>query len=131
MKQLAPVLLATGIALFSTGCSTNLAFLAERSRVEAQALQTDSRQAGLAGPEVSAADSLVASANLHWKEGDPLPAQQKSERAAALYRLAMAKSEAESARLAVDSTKAARIKEEERLNTYQEFLNEARALRKP
>jgi hypothetical protein len=118
-------------SLLAVGCGSNLAFLADRSRTEAQALQDDCRQAGLTGAHVVAADSLVDASNRHWKEGDPLPAQQKSERAAVLYRLAMAESEAASARQAVDSTRAARVKEEERLNTYQEFLNEARALRKP
>jgi len=114
-----------------SGCGSNLAFLAERSRTEAQVLQESCHQAGLSGYLVAAADSLVTDANFHFKEGDPLPAQQSSERASALYRLAMAENEAKASQAALDSTRAARIREEERARTYQEFLNEARALKKP
>jgi hypothetical protein len=91
-------------------CGSNLAFLAERSRTEAQALQEDCHAAGLSSGYVALADTLVLQANQHWKEGDPLPAQQKSERAAAFYRLAMAESEAIGAKAAVDSLYVARLK---------------------
>lgn len=119
------------MALSFTACGTSLAFLAERSRTEAQVLQENCHQAGWTDPLVSAADSLLSEANRHWKEGDALPAQQSSERASALYRLAMAKHEAQSAQKALDSTQTARAREEERVATYREFLNEARALKKP
>ncbi len=118
-------------SLFFTACGTSLAFLAERSRTEAQVLQEDCRQSGWSDPLIVAADSLLSEANRHWKEGDALPAQQSSERASALYRLAMAKHEAQTMQKAVDSTQTARVREEERVTTYREFLNEARALKKP
>lgn len=125
-------LVAFGFTLIGLiACGSNLAFLAERSRTEAQALQEDCHAAGLTLGYVAIADTLVDQANQHWKEGDPLPAQQKSERAAAYYRLAMTESEAVGAKVAVDSLHASRVKEEERLTAYQEFLNEARSLRKP
>ncbi len=122
---------AAGFSLALMACGSNLAFLAERSRTEAQALQEDCHAAGLTSGYVSIADTLLTQSNQHWKEGDPLPAQQKSERAAAYYRLAMAETEAVGAKERLDSLHAARVKEEERLAAYQEFLNEARALRKP
>jgi hypothetical protein len=134
LKVIKVIVLGSMVAsalLSLVGCGSNLAFLAERSRTEAQALQEDCHAAGLSSGYVLIADTLVQQANLHWKEGDPLPAQQKSERAAAYYRLAMTESEAIGAKASVDSLHVARLKEEERLNTYQEFLNEARALRKP
>jgi hypothetical protein len=119
------------VSVVLLGCGSNLAFLAERSRTEAQVLQEGCHQAGLTGARVNAADSLVTESNVHWKAGDPLPAQQSSERASALFRLAMAESETIAAQASLDSTHVARVKEEERAATYQEFLNEARALKKP
>jgi hypothetical protein len=84
-------------ALLLAGCGANTAFIAERSRSEALALQDLCRQSKLEAPEIGKADALLNESSGHWKEGDAEKARLASEDAGALYRMALARADKEKA----------------------------------
>jgi len=131
VKKAGTVTLAFATLAFFSACGSNSAFLAERSNLEAQAWHDRCVAQSFRSTEIIVADSLLSVAQDNWKDGDVMKSQQIAERAVVLYRLGLIRQEKQQAAATLDSAKLARANDEEKRNTYREFLEEARGLRKP
>ena len=119
------------LALFFAACGPNLAFMAERSRSEALALQDLCRKSGTQGQEIAKADAFLDESAHFWKDGDSEKARLASEDAASIYRLVLARAEKEKADKELAEAESALAKDKERLATYREILDEMKTMRKP
>lgn len=125
--------LAAGLTflLALTGCGSNQALLAERHRGEASELQDICRHSNLVNEDTRRADTLVASAAKHQKDGDEKAALREADRAAILYRLALARRELIETQGQVDALRSSLAKDKDQLQTYQQVLEEVKAVSKP
>lgn len=125
--------LAAGLGLLValTGCGSNQALLAERQRGEASELQDICRRSKLVNEDTHRADTLVASAAKHQKDGDEKAALREADRAAILYRLALARRELIETQGQVDALRSSLAKDKDQLQTYQQVLEEVKAVSKP
>jgi len=121
----------SALALLLGACGSNLAFLSERSRSEALALQEECGKAQLQADELAKADGFMDESAKFQKDGKAEKARLASEEAIGLYRVALARdaqAKAEKEFAAVESTL---VKDKERLATYKEILDEMKTMRKP
>jgi chromosome segregation ATPase len=114
-----------------SGCGSNAALLAERSRTEAEQLQDACRRTALANEETKQADGYLTASAAHLKDGQEEVAQRESDLASILYRLALARRELAETQAAVDALKTSLAKDQDQLQTYQQVLEEVKAKRKP
>ena len=121
--------LAAAAALLAA-CGSNLP-PAQRAQGEAEHLQAYCRRAGMGGPEVLRADSLLTSAQSRLKDGDEGPARTQAELAGILYRLALAHKDMADNGAQVDALKQALAKDKDQLQTYQQVLEEMNSRRRP
>jgi len=118
-------------AFWLSACGPNLAFLAERSRSEAQALQQLCRQGSIQAEEIAKADAMLEESSKLWKEGKAEKARMASEEAAGYYRLALSRDARGKAMKELETAEADLAKEKEKLATYKEILDEMKTMRKP
>jgi hypothetical protein len=125
-----PILGLAG-ALALAACGSNQALLARRSQSEAQQLQQYCRKAGLNNAETAKADVTLGLAAKQLSDGNEEEAAIQSDRAATLYRLALARKDLADAQAQVAGLKEGLAKDRELLQTYQEILGEMKTVRKP
>ena len=112
-------------------CGSSQAVLINRSHTEAEHLQEFCKRASIANAETHKADSLLAAASSHIKDGDEEPALAEADLAGTWYRLALARRDLGDAQAQVESLKVALAKEKDQLQTYQQILEEMKTVRKP
>ena len=115
-----------GVAALTAGLAgcAQAVLLAERQKVEAERLQEYCRKTGVAGPETQRADTLLAMAQKHIKDGDQGAAQDESDLSVTLYRLALALKDLSETEAQVEILKQSLAKEKDQLLTYRQILEE-------
>ncbi len=122
--------LGMGSLILLSACGPNLAFLAERSRSEAQALQELCGKAKLQADEISRADGFMDESARFQKDGKADAARLASEEAIGWYRVALARDAQGKAEKELAAAESTLTKDKERLATYREILDEMKTMRK-
>lgn len=130
MKRNAPTLVL-GAGLCLAACGSHGPLLADRDRGEAEHLQAVCKSGHVVSDETKRADSLLAQAQKHFKDGDADPAATEAELSGTLYRLALSRKQLAETQAQVDALKLALAKDKDQLQTYQEILEEIKTVRKP
>ncbi len=113
------------------GCGSTQALPGERAKNEAEHLQSFCQRTSVTDTDAKKADSLLASSAKYLKDGDKEPALSDAQLANSYYRLALAHHDLNQVQGQVEGLKTALAKDKDKLQTYQQILEEMKTVRKP